>query len=446
MISEKNLMVHAFLPGATESVPAGKLLMQEEGLNIRSSRFVYGLRYLKRNAAIELDPVGLGMMHGQNVAKQELFAQEATLFGGIRDAAPDAWGRRVIEAKMRVPANSLPESAYLIEAGPNRTGALDITTDGQPARILNKSVDIKRLDYLQDTADRIEEGVPLPDNLHDIFDAGSSMGGMRPKATLIVEDGSHWLAKFSSKTDRGFCVPMVENATLRMAHTAGLHVPATRLEEIGSGRFAMLIKRFDRTGNGEATSRRHFISALTLMNIHEMGSIESSYAGLADAMRRYLDANFLAEDLKELFRRMVFNILVNNDDDHLRNHGFVLIESPTLSPIKGSQEPEQKVSMAWRLSPLYDVVPRPTHSYERRLHLDVGAKGKEASLTNALSWSERFGLNHQDAIAEINAIWRVAREWRNHFEEHGVDGHDIDAISSAFLHARDLGGKNIGIV
>jgi len=124
MISEKNLMVHAFLPGATESVPAGKLLMQEEGLNIRASRFIYGLRYLKRNAAIEIDPVGLGMMHGQNVAKLELFAQETTLFGGVRDAAPDAWGRRVIEAKMKVPANSLPESTYLIEAGPNRTGAL----------------------------------------------------------------------------------------------------------------------------------------------------------------------------------------------------------------------------------------------------------------------------------------------------------------------------------
>lgn len=445
MISETDFMVHAFLPGATESVPAGKLLMQEEGLVIRSSRFIYGLRYLKRNAAIEIDPVGLGMMHGQNVARQELFAQESTLFGGIRDAAPDAWGHRVIEAKMKAPVNSLPESVYLIEAGPNRTGALDITADGQPARALNKSIDIKQLDYLQDAADRIEEGMPLPGNLHDIFDAGSSMGGMRPKATLIVEDGSHWLAKFSSKTDRGFCVPAVESATLRLAHAAGLHVPATRLEEIGAKRFAMLIERFDRVGYGEATSRRHFVSALTLMNIHEMGSIESSYAGLADAMRRYLDAAFLAEDLKELFRRMVFNILVNNDDDHLRNHGFIMMESPVLSPIEGSQEPEQKVSMAWRLSPLYDVVPRPTHSHERRLHLDVGAKGKEATLTNALSWSERFGLNHQNAIGEIDSVWRVVREWRNHFEEQGVDGRDIDAISPAFLHARYLGGNDIGI-
>lgn len=445
MISETDLMVHAFLSGATESVPAGKLHLQEDGTEIQTSSFVYGLRYLKRNGAIEIDPIGLGMMRGQHVEKQQLFAQEATLFGGVRDAAPDAWGRRVIEAKRKVPANSLPESTYLLEAGANRTGALDITLDGQPARSLDTSIDIKQLVYLQDAAERIEAGTPLPANLHAIFDAGSSMGGMRPKATLIVEDGSHWLAKFTSQTDRGFCVPAVEQATLRLASAAGLHVPETRLEEMGTGRFAMLIKRFDRVGQGASTGRRHFISALTLMNIHEMESIESSYAALADAMRLNLDASFLIEDLKELYRRMVFNILVNNDDDHLRNHGFVMMEYPRQTPKQGIQEPNEKISLAWRLSPLYDVVPRPVHSHSRRLHLDVGENGKEATLTNAVSWSERFGLSHAEAVDEIKAIWLVVREWRNHFEEYGVTGRDIDAVSPAFLHARQLGGANIGI-
>lgn len=446
MTSEKTLMIHAFLPGATQSVPAGKLHLQEEGVELLASRFVYGLKYLKRNGAIEVDPVGLGMLHGQQVARQELFAQESALFGGIRDAAPDAWGRRVIEAKRRVPANSLPESVYLLEAGPNRTGALDITPDGEPARELRDSADIKSLGYLLDAADRIENGLPLPANLHGIFDAGSSMGGMRPKATVVVEDGSHWLAKFSSRTDRGFCYPAVEHATLRLAHSAGLHVPETRFEDIGEGHFAMLIKRFDRVGSGETTGRRHFVSALTLMNIHEMASIESSYAELADAMRRHLNAGCLVEDLKELYRRMIFNILVNNDDDHLRNHGFVLMESPEQTPVRGMQEPQTAINLAWRISPLYDVVPRPVHSHHRRLHLGVGAAGKEATLSNALTWCERFGLSRGDAIAEIDSIWRVVREWRNHFEELGIAGKDIDAVSSAFLHARYLGGDDAGIV
>lgn len=445
MISENTLLVHAFLPGATESVPAGKLHLQEQGADLLASRFIYGLKYLKRNGAIEIDPVGLGMLRGQQVARQELFAQESTLFGGIRDAAPDAWGRRVIEAKKSVPANSLPESVYLLEAGPNRTGALDITPDGKPSRDLETSADIKSLGYLFDAAERIENGAPLPANLHGIFDAGSSMGGMRPKATVVVEDGSHWLAKFASRTDRGFCYPAIEHATLRLADAAGLSVPDTRLEEIGPGRFAMLIKRFDRVGQGDNTGRRHFVSALTLMNIHEMASVESSYAELADVMRRYLGANNLADDLRELFCRMVFNILVNNDDDHLRNHGFVLIESPVQPPVRGAQEPQDEVTLAWRLSPLYDVVPRPVHSHHRRLHLGVGAHGKEATLINAVSWSERFGLNRADAITEIDRIWRVVREWRNHFEAYGISGSDIDGVSAAFLHARYLGGAAIGI-
>lgn len=177
MISEQTLMVHAFLPGSTQPVPAGKLQLQEEGIELQASRFVYGLKYLKRNGAIEIDPVGLGMLQGQQVAGQALFAQESALFGGIRDAAPDAWGRRVIEAKKRVPANTLPESVYLLEAGPNRTGALDITPDDEPARELAASTDIKSLGYQLDATERIENGLPLPANLHGIFDAGSSMGG-----------------------------------------------------------------------------------------------------------------------------------------------------------------------------------------------------------------------------------------------------------------------------
>ncbi|WP_349618551.1 type II toxin-antitoxin system HipA family toxin [Azotobacter salinestris] len=443
--NKQTLLVHAYLPGASVPVPAGKLNLIEAQTRVESCSFVYGLRYLSRRGSLEVDPVGLGFLQGQSVRGRELFPESLPLFGGIRDAAPDAWGRRVIEAKLKVPANSLAESVYLLEAGGNRVGALEITQDGAQPKGPTQTDGLRRLHYLLEAVERIEQGFPVPANLHEIFEAGSSMGGMRPKATLIDDQGRHWLAKFPSLGDRGFNVPRVERATLELARAAGLRVPATGLHEIGSGRTCMLIERFDRTGQAEAVGRRHYITGLTLMNLHETESITSSYAALADAMRRHLSAESLREDLVELFGRMVFNILVNNDDDHLRNHGFVLIEHPAQVPQVGLQEPAQAVRLAWRLSPLYDVVPRPSLSQSRRLHLGVGQYGREASLPNALSWSERFGLPRAAAIAVIERIWSAVREWKGQFEAAGATGDDIDGISPAFLHARELGGREVGL-
>ena len=125
---------------------------------------------------------------------------------------------------------------------------------------------------------------------------------------------------------------------------------------------------------------------------------------------------------------MVFNILVTNDDDHLRNHGLLW-------------EPEAR---GWALSPLYDVVPRPTHASERFLHLGIGPQGRLATLTNAMGWAARFGLTRDKALATIDRVWRVVREWKNRFEEYGVPADEIDKISSAFRHARDIGGVELG--
>jgi serine/threonine-protein kinase HipA len=141
MTSKSTLLVHAFLPGASQAVPAGKLKMTEAGAEVLSCSFIYGLKYLKRNGAIEIDPISLNFLNGRDVSRMELFPANTSLFGGIRDAAPDSWGRRVIEAKNRMPANSLPESVYLLEAGANRVGALDITADGEATRALTQSSD-----------------------------------------------------------------------------------------------------------------------------------------------------------------------------------------------------------------------------------------------------------------------------------------------------------------
>jgi serine/threonine-protein kinase HipA len=187
------------------------------------------------------------------------------LFGAIRDAAPDAWGRRVIEARFKIPANSLPESRYLLEAGANRAGALDIRTD------LNSpptSVGVHRLDYLLEAAERIESGLPIPQALDDIFQAGSGMGGMRPKASVVDAAGQLWLAKFSPLNER-LNIPVVEEAALRLAGLAGLNVPETRIEMV-NGKAVILIRRFDRAYPEGVEHRLHMISALTLLGCHDM--------------------------------------------------------------------------------------------------------------------------------------------------------------------------------
>lgn len=428
MISSE-LAVFAYLPDEPKAVPAGLLTLEEEGTIQKGADFVYGLRYLDRPNAIEIDPVSLSLRDKEAVRGVALHPVTGlSLFGAIRDAAPDAWGRRVIEARRKVPLNSLPESEYLLAAGSNRVGALDVRIGLDVGEAPGELGDIRKLDYFLEAAHRIEEGLPVPARLEAFFDAGSALGGARPKATVADAKGKLWLAKFPSKSD-SYDVPIVEAATLKLAGAAGLTIPRVEMIEVGAGQHVMLIERFDRVDVAGAMARRHFISALTLVGCPEQDSPKKNYADIADALRRHGAAHRIAADLEELFARMVFNILVTNDDDHLRNHGLLW-------------EPEAR---GWTLSPLYDVVPRPTHASERFLHLGIGPQGRLATLTNAMGWAARFGLTRDKALATIDRVWRVAREWKGHFEEYGISADEIDKISSAFRHARELGGAELGL-
>ena len=228
---ELKLMVFAHL--GQDWAPCGQLVMTEEGPEVLASSFAYGLNYARRTDALEVDPVSLGMRDRAGVfGKRLLPVNGLTLFGGIRDAAPDSWGRRVIEAKFQVPANSLPESRYLLHAGSDRVGALDIRetiTDG-PSQGANVS---HALEYLSEAAERIEEGLPIPAHLEAIFIDGTALGGARPKASVRDEHGMLWLAKFSSRKDR-FDVPAIECAALRLAAQAGMNVPPVEVRKLGN--------------------------------------------------------------------------------------------------------------------------------------------------------------------------------------------------------------------
>jgi serine/threonine-protein kinase HipA len=172
----------------------------------------------------------------------------------------------------------------------------------------------------------------------------------------------------------------------------------------------------DQTGGGSREYRLPFVSGLTLIACDEMDSPAKAYADLAQAIRTYAHVSMIRRNNRELYARMVFNIMVSNDDDHLRNHGFV--RDPALS--------------GWRLSPLYDVVPRPSVAHERQLHLSVGEQGRYASLDNAITSRAAFSLERPEAIAVIAQVVRGVTGWRNFFETLGLKDRLLEKISSAF--------------
>lgn len=412
---------------AGDAIPTGRLTLVEHNSELLQSTFGYGRQYLERRNRIELDPLTLSLSVQEPAALREppqTASGQLAEFGVFRDAAPDRWGRRLIENKLRR-VGPLPESVYMTHAGNNRTGALDFRDSPTTPERAVELAQILDLGYLKVAAERVEAGETIPARLEKIFDAGPSMGGARPKA-VIEADGLQWLAKFPLRSD-AFSVPQVEFATLQLAREAGLTVPPMRLEDIGEQRPVMLIQRFDRIATPAGYGRRHFMSALSMLARHESESPHSHYAEIAEAIAKYGAAARIKTDQAELFGRMVFNILVNNNDDHLRNHGFIW---------------DTRLG-GWCLSPLYDVVPAPSHAQERHLHLGVGQQGRLATLPNAMSKHGVFGLTRPQAVDIIERIAAVVRGWRNTFEAVGVPAVDIDRVSSAIRHPREVGLNEI---
>lgn len=445
------LAVFAWLPEKPNGrfVPAGLLNLSETvGANLQNreltSRFSYGLGYLRRPESVEVDPVSLSLADRDAVRGQALFPVNGLgEFGGIRDAAPDAWGRRVIEARRKVPANTLSEAEYLLAAGGDRVGALDVRPNLDSPDSPSAS-DMHSLEYVLQAAEAVEQGVPVPANLEAFLGAGPSAGGARPKASVRDEQGALWLAKFPARGDV-FDVARAESCTLELARRCGLVVPEMRHIMIGN-KPVMLIRRFDRywappgempaegtalhdtrPGEGLTEGRLPYVSGLTLIACSEFESRTKGYHDLAHAIRQYVHPELIKANCEELFARLVFNIFVSNDDDHLRNHAFVRDPRPG----------------GWRLSPLYDVVPRPGVAYERMLHLEVGERGKLATLDNALSYFAAFTPARARAVDIIRRIWGEVREWKTTFEAHGADGKLLDQVAAAFRELEHIASPEL---
>lgn len=435
-MAQQKLFVFSYLTQGF--VPAGRLTLTQQKEAIASS-FAYGTRYIDRPDAFEIDPVSLSLADPRQIRGAELFpANQLTQFGGLRDAAPDAWGRRVIESQKKVPANSLTEAQYLLGAGSERVGALDVRASLEDP-VQPGAADVRSLPYLLEAADRIEQGLPVPARLADVFGTGAAAGGARPKASVRDESGLLWLAKFPAVGDT-FGVAEAECCTLKLAKLCGLTVPAVKVLDIG-GKPVLLIRRFDRywqcpgtpvstdielsetlPGDGLQEQRLPFVSGLTMVGCDEFESPLKGYADLALAVREHVHPGIIRANNEELFGRMVFNIFVSNDDDHLRNHGFV--RDPRLP--------------GWRLSPLYDVVPRPGVAYERHLHLQVGSQGKLATLDNAMSAFSSFTPKRTTALAIIRRIWGELRQWKATFESLGASERLIDQMVPACRDLADI--------
>ena len=287
--------VYITLPGETESVTAGRFELTKDRRGNALGRFVYGKSYLARGNAVAIDPIEL-KLSGDTYETARLNG----VFGALRDAGPDYWGRRVIEK--HAGAAQLGELDYLLNSADDRAGALGFGLNQQPPaprRKFNKTIELAKLQEIAEALMR-EEDVRTGEaaQVQDLMLIGTSMGGARPKA--VVEDGEGlWIAKFNRADDR-WNNTRVERAMLELAKTCGVSVATSRVETIG-GKDVLLVKRFDREKTDKGYRRARMISGLTLLRAEEAAEMRDrwSYVLLAEELRRVVEEP--KRDAPELF-------------------------------------------------------------------------------------------------------------------------------------------------
>ncbi|MCP3953617.1 MAG: type II toxin-antitoxin system HipA family toxin [Desulfobacterales bacterium] len=381
--SYSEAFVWVWLPGETEPVVAGKLTPEGDRL-----LFNYGKSYLARNNAIALYDTELPLQPGVIPLLPGL-----TMPGCIRDASPDAWGRRVIINKKfglkgtRTDNAQLDELTYLLESGSDRIGALDFqrsATEYVPRVSMNTA-----LGELVQAAEQVEKGLPLSPELDQALQHGTSIGGARPKAQIEADD-KKYIAKFSSTTDL-YSVVKSEFIAMRLAALAGLDVAPVALTQ-SMNKDVLLIERFDRVLSGGGWQRKAMVSALTMHALDEMMARYASYEDLAELIRhRFVDA---PGTLRELFSRIVFNILCGNTDDHARNHAAFWD------------------GQGLKLTPAYDICPQPRAGNEASQAMLIADDNRMSQVSVCLHAAVHFLLAREEAIAIIEGlISSISEHW-----------------------------------
>lgn len=367
--------VWVWLPDRTDPVVAGAL--QQVG---PTTRFLYGRSYLDRPGAISLYAPELPLVSGPQTPRA------GDVHGCIRDAAPDSWGRRIIEHRLGLSLAD-PESGvltYLLESGSDRIGALDFQASAED--YVAREAGQATLDELVTAAERLDRHEPLTTALDQALFHGTSIGGARPKA--LLDDGDRKLiAKFSSSTDH-YPVVKAELVAMELARRAGLDVAPVEYVNV-LGRDVLLVERFDRTPAG----RRAIVSALTVLGLDEVAGRYASYADLASAIRHGF-ANADAA-LHELFGRITFNVLVGNNDDHARNHA-AFWDGSMLT-----------------LTPAYDVCPQGRSGETSSQAMAIGEDGyRQSNVFGCIERAATYHLTEAHARAIVDAqITTIRDDW-----------------------------------
>jgi serine/threonine-protein kinase HipA len=411
--SETECFAYITLPGETDFVTAAKFELKTDRRGVATGRLVYGRSYLARDNAVPIDPLGLELS-GRTYSTTHLKG----MFGALRDASPDYWGRRVIEKHVR--QTELSEMDYLLHSPDDRAGALGFGLNQEPPpplRQFNRTLDLA---HLQELADAVIADEDLPDGaeavqVQELMRGGTSMGGARPKN--VVEDHDElWIAKFNRPDDK-WNHARVERAMLELGRECGLQTAASKITTIGD-RDVLLVKRFDRQKTTNGYLRARMLSALTLLCAEDTHQDRDkwSYLSLAEELRRVSAQP--KTDAPELFRRMCFNAVISNTDDHPRNHAVIAMEQD------------------WKLSPAYDLTPSPEISAEHRdLALTCGDWGRYANADNLLSQSTRFLVAMDEARAIIDDIEVIVRgRWYQIARREGVADKDCEKIAGAFAY------------
>ena len=417
MISEigvSECYVYIMLPGADSFTTAGRLAIEKDEHDIPQGRFVYGRSYLENPDAIPIDPIVLNRLHSAVYGTAALKG----VFGALRDAGPDHWGRRIIEKRTRL--QKLGEIDYLLHSADDRAGALGFGRGPKPPapnRKFNRTLDLEKLMAVADALIADEESAEDSDagQIRNLMLINTSMGGARPKA--VIEDaGELWLAKFN-RSDDLWNHARVEHAMLELAKSCGISSAQSRVETV-AGRDVLLVKRFDREKTYRGFLRFRMISGLTALRTEDTHQNRErwSYTLLSEELRRIVAQP--GEDASELFKRMAFNALISNTDDHPRNHAFIA---------KGAE---------WKLSPAYDLTPSRQISLEQRdLAMSCGIHGRYANARNMLTECGRFLLLHEEAAAIIDEMEdRVRNNWYGIARKAGVSEADCMKINGAFAY------------
>ncbi len=408
MISEVDVV--ASLAGA--DVLAGRLHSHRRR-STESATFYYDQAYLVRPDAYALDPA-LPLVTGALHTPVGL-----GLFNAFRDSAPDRWGRNLIVRRERQRASSAgdtprspSEFAFLLGVRDDlRQGALRFRDAQTGSYLEDDDVGIPAvtdLPELLDVAASVATDTAAASELRRLVRAGSSLGGARPKTHIIAPDGRVAIAKFPATSADTWNVMAWERVALRLAADAGVEVPRSELIKVAN-RSVLIVDRFDRTLTGQ---RIGYASALTMLEARE--GDERSYLDIAETIEER--SPHATNDLHQLWRRIVFYVLISNTDDHLRNHAFLYVGSG-----------------AWRLSPAFDINPDPAPG-PKDLSTAINEVETEASVDLLLEVAPYFRLGQDAAIEVISDVERAVSRWRTVAKHTGLSTSEMDSMELAFEH------------